>query len=160
MKSVLLLHILSAIIFSLGVWAEQNVYKKNFDMTGKAYYFTPSQTYEGYKVAVGEDCTTVVVKLQDATGNLVSPSSQLTLSSASGYTYVAEAIKYPNGLCTLPDSQRYNKEVISSTPDELVSYYNGKSGPLTTYSFKTTDKQAGKNKNKKRNEMKYIKLIE
>jgi len=121
-------------IFST-VSADLNVYKKDFDKTGKAYYFNPSKEYKGKKITVGEDCTKVVVYLKDANGQLSSPSETEKLSTYQG-EYHAEIIRYPGGKCTLPDEQRYDKEVIDTKPEDLVNFYNGKKGPLK-YTFKT-----------------------
>ncbi|OUM64779.1 hypothetical protein PIROE2DRAFT_8311 [Piromyces sp. E2] len=132
-----------------------NVYKKDFDETGKAYYFTPSEQYKGRKIAVGENCTKVVVTVQDPNGQLVVPSSAAPLSSLQGI-YEAQIIRYPGGKCTLPDTQKYDKEVIKTSPEDLVNYYNGKTAPLPKYSFKTENNAEGKtmmnnDKKKKKN---------
>jgi len=119
--------------------ADINVYKKDFESTGKAFFFTPSDKYQGYKIAVGEQCTKVVVYIQDANGLPQSPSETNKLSTYNGI-YTAEIIRYPGGKCALPDTQKYGKEIISSSPEDLVNYYNGKQGPLDKYVFKTEDK--------------------
>jgi hypothetical protein len=119
--------------------ADINVYKKDFESTGKAFFFTPSDKYQGYKIAVGEQCTKVVVYIQDANGLPQSPSETNKLSTYNGI-YTAEIIRYPGGKCALPDTQKYGKEIITSSPEDLVNYYNGKQGPLDKYVFKTEDK--------------------
>jgi len=135
MKCLYLVLILATIIGSIFA-ADVNVYKKDFDETGKAYYFTPDSSFKGQKIAVGEDCTKVVVTVKDANGQTIVPSAAAPLSSLQG-TYDAQIIRYPGGKCTLPDTQKYNKEVIQSKPEDLVNYYHGKQAPLAKYSFKT-----------------------
>jgi len=135
MKCLYLVLILLTIISSIYA-ADLNVYKKDFDETGKAYYFTPNSQFKGQKIAVGEDCTKVVVTVKDPNGQVIVPTKAAPLSALQG-VYDAQIIRYPGGKCTLPDSQKYNKEVISSKPEDLVNYYNGKQGPLPKYSFKT-----------------------
>jgi len=120
--------------------ADVNVYKKNFDSTGKAYFFTPNENYKGKKIAVGEDCTKVVVTMQDASGNFIPPNETQKLSTHQGI-YAAEIIRYPGGKCALPDTQKYGKEIITATPQELVEFFNGKQGPLK-YEFKTENKSS------------------
>jgi len=134
------LSLILSLIALVGTFAaDVNVYKKDFESTGKAYFFTPSDNYQGYKIAVGEQCTKVVVYMQDANGVLQSPSETNKLSTFNG-VYTAELIRYPGGKCALPDTQKYGKEIISSSPEDLVNYYNGKQGPLQKYEFKTEDK--------------------
>jgi len=47
MKCLYLLLTIIAILSTLS--ADLNVYKKDFDKTGKAYYFNPSKEYKGKK---------------------------------------------------------------------------------------------------------------
>ncbi|ORX82348.1 hypothetical protein BCR32DRAFT_241221 [Anaeromyces robustus] len=121
------------------VLADTNVYKKDFEETGKAYYFEPSKEYEGQKIAVGENCVKVVVTCVDQAGTLIGPSVELPLSACTGQ-YLAEMVRYPGGKCTLPDTQKYNKEVISSKPEELVNYYNNQPGGRPKYTFEVKNK--------------------
>jgi len=140
MKCLYLILTLITVLSSLA--EDVNIYKKDFDETGKAYYFTPNPDYKGYKIAVGEKCTKVVVAMQDASGNLQQPSKANPLSAHNG-VYVAEIVRYPGGKCALPDTQKYGKEIIKSSPDDLLNYYNGKKGPLAKYEFKTENKSEG-----------------
>jgi len=134
MKCLYLLLTIIAILSTVS--ADLNVYKKDFDKTGKAYYFNPSKEYKGKKIAVGEDCTKVVVTMQDpASGEWKSPSETEKLSTHQG-VYHADIIRYPGGKCTLPDDQKYDKEVINTKPEDLVKFYEGKQGPLK-YTFET-----------------------
>jgi len=140
MNCLYLVLILATVISIIN--ADVNVYKKDFDITGKAYYFTPSEEYKGQKIAVGENCTKVVVSVIDAAGQIYYPSSTEPLSKLQG-TYDAQIIRYPGGKCTLPDTQKYNKEVIQTTPEDLQSYYHGKQAPLEVYSFATKNNSDG-----------------
>jgi len=135
------LYFILVLIALTNVLADTNIYKKGFDKTGKAYYFEPSKTYEGQKIAVGENCFKVVVTCVDQAGTVIGPSSELPLSSCTGQ-YSAEIVRYPGGKCTLPDTQKYNKEVISSKPEDLVNYYNGKPAPLQGYTFDVKNKDS------------------
>jgi len=136
MKCLYLVLALFALVSS--VLADTNVYKKDFDKTGKAYFFNPSKEYSGKKIAIGEDCTKVVVTMI-VNGQSVEPSESHPLSANEGGTYHAEMIRYPGGKCQLPDTQKYDKEVIDIKPEDLVKFYEGQQGPKK-YEFKTENK--------------------
>ncbi|ORX51839.1 hypothetical protein BCR36DRAFT_369747 [Piromyces finnis] len=140
MKCLYLVWILATIISK--IYADTNVYKKDFDETGKVYYFNPSQDLKGKKIALAEDCTKIVITVQDASGQLIYPSAAAPLSILQG-TYVVQKVRYPGGKCTLPDTQKYDKEVIKTSPDDLINYYNGKQAPLAKYTFETKNNSEG-----------------
>jgi len=139
MKCLYLVLALIALVSS--VLADSNIYKKDFDKTGKAYYFHPSKELSGKKIAIGENCTKVVVTML-VNGQTVSPSETTPLSANTG-TYHAEIIRFPGGKCQLPETQKCDKEVINATPEELVKYYEGEQGPKPKYEFKTDNKSEG-----------------
>jgi len=143
MKCLYLVLILIALVSNV-LTKDTNIYKKDFDKTGKAYYFNPNDSLKDKKIVVGEECTKVVVTVKDPSGQITQPSELVPLSMAQG-VYVAEIIRYPGGKCTLPNAQKYNKEVITSSPEELVAYYNGKQAPLEKYNFVTENKGEGFN---------------
>lgn len=135
------LYFILVLIALAKVLADTNVYKKDFDKTGKAYYFEPSKEFEGQKIAVGENCVKVVVTCKDQAGTVIGPSVEQELSMCTG-VYSAEIVRYPGGKCTLPDTQKYNKEVISTKPDDLVKYYDGQTGPREKYKFEVSNKDS------------------